>query len=118
MSAGRAAKPKRRKTTEKSTVAKVPQPHGGALNAGGTPGNKGGTGRPPNEFKDFLAKLLDDPKVRDSVEQILRDKDHKAFSTVYGDTVDRVHGKAKQPLEHTMSASMEELLAGSRRNDG
>lgn len=29
----------------------IPQPHGGALNSGGVPGNKGGTGRPPNEVR-------------------------------------------------------------------
>jgi hypothetical protein len=43
-----------RKTTAKTTssrgVAQVPQPNGGALNAGGTPGNRVGTGRPPNEL--------------------------------------------------------------------
>jgi hypothetical protein len=36
-----------RKTTVKTTV-KMPQPHGGALNAGGILGNKGGApGAPP-----------------------------------------------------------------------
>lgn len=32
-----------------TALAKVPQPHGGALNAGGTPGNGGG--RPKDEFR-------------------------------------------------------------------
>jgi hypothetical protein len=32
-----------------TAVAKVRQPHGGALNAGGTPGNKGG--RPPSAIR-------------------------------------------------------------------
>lgn len=32
---------------------KIPQPHGGALNSGGTPGNKGGTGRPPNVIREM-----------------------------------------------------------------
>lgn len=41
---------KRPKTTAPSTaVAKVPQAHGGALNQGGTPGNKGG--RPPSAIR-------------------------------------------------------------------
>ena len=30
---------------------KVRQQHGGALNSGGTPGNKGGTGRPPSTVR-------------------------------------------------------------------
>lgn len=46
-----------KKTTGKSAgpkakaPAKRPQPHGGALNVGGTPGNRGGTGRPPSAVR-------------------------------------------------------------------
>lgn len=40
-----------RKTTAKSAVEKIPQPHGGALNSGGTLGNKGGSGRPPSAVR-------------------------------------------------------------------
>lgn len=42
--------------------ALVPQKNGGALYAGGVPGNKGGTGRPPNELRrlarEGVAKAL------------------------------------------------------------
>lgn len=55
MTAKKAAKTprsKRTKTTGISTgIERVPQPHGGALNAGGTPGNIGGTGRPPSQVR-------------------------------------------------------------------
>ena len=37
----------------------VAQEHGGALNPGGTPGNKGGTGRPPNELRGTLREILE-----------------------------------------------------------
>jgi hypothetical protein len=48
---------KRKKSTGQTTaVAKVPQPHGGALNAGGTPGNPGG-GRPKDEVREKLLKI-------------------------------------------------------------
>ena len=30
----------------------APQPHGGSLRNGGTPGNRGGTGRPKNEIRE------------------------------------------------------------------
>ena len=51
----------------------IPQPNGGALNSGGTPGNKGGTGRPPNLVRQLarekvyagiphIAKLMTDAK--------------------------------------------------------
>lgn len=52
---------KRPNTTAKSTaVAKVPQAHGGALNAGGTPGNKGGPGRPPDAIRERLRGSFDE----------------------------------------------------------
>lgn len=35
----------------------IPQPHGGALLAGGKPGNKGGPGRPKEELREKLARL-------------------------------------------------------------
>ena len=38
-------------STVPTTPTKVQQPHGGALNSGGTPGNRGGTGRPPSEVR-------------------------------------------------------------------
>lgn len=50
---------KRGKTTAKTTVARIPQPHGGALNAHGTPGNGGGTGRPPSAIRDRFREALD-----------------------------------------------------------
>ena len=37
----------------------VAQEHGGALKAGGTPGNKGGSGRPPNELRGTLREILE-----------------------------------------------------------
>jgi hypothetical protein len=43
----KAAKPKR-------NTALIPQPHGGALNVGGTPGNKGGTGAVPSVVRQQL----------------------------------------------------------------
>jgi hypothetical protein len=38
-------------TVQETKLAKIPQPHGGALNAGGTPGNRGGRGHPPSELR-------------------------------------------------------------------
>lgn len=35
-------------------VKKIPQAHGGCLNAGGTPGNAGGLGAPPSELRRIL----------------------------------------------------------------
>lgn len=68
--AGKAAK----KTTEKP--GKIPQKHGGALNAGGTPGNRGG-GRPPKPFKDFLAELRKDPTAQETLKAVATDAGNK-----------------------------------------
>lgn len=40
-----------------NNVPKMPARNGGELNAGGTPGNKGGTGRPPNEVRALASRL-------------------------------------------------------------
>jgi hypothetical protein len=36
----------------------VPQPHGGALHAGGVPGNRGGVGRPPSEVRRMAREMF------------------------------------------------------------
>lgn len=68
--------------TSKKSAAKtpdlVPQEHGGALLSGGVPGNKGGTGRPPDEFKQWLAETLNRPGFRKSFEEKMDAADPKA----------------------------------------
>lgn len=39
---------------ENNGLTKIPQKHGGALNPGGTKGNRGGPGRPPNAVREAL----------------------------------------------------------------
>ncbi len=51
----------------KTDAKLIPQEHGGALLAGGQPGNKGG-GRLPSEIKDTLREIVDDcgiPWIKD-----------------------------------------------------
>lgn len=66
------------KSAAKSPELKA-QPHGGALLAGGLPGNKGGTGRPPNVFKTFLARLRQDPDFQDALEKAAKDPTGRGF---------------------------------------
>ena len=61
----------------------VPQPHGGALRVGSKPGNKGGTGRPPAAFKDFLAKLRANPKALEALERGACDETLKSFGSAW-----------------------------------
>ena len=67
-----------RKTTAKSTGL-IPQPHGGALKPGGTPGNAGGTGRPPSQIRAALAHSFDErryiyEKIADNKKGKVRDR--------------------------------------------
>lgn len=45
--------PRGAKPTSKSTGELIPQPHGGALLAGGVPGNRGGVGQPPSVIRSL-----------------------------------------------------------------
>src|SRR5262245_54392044 len=67
-------------TVEGTTPLRIPQPHGGSLNAGGTPGNKGGRGRVPSALRRAARESLADRiallgEIADGVTEIpLREK--------------------------------------------
>lgn len=93
-------RPKRRKTTAESpAVQKVPQPHGGALNAGGTPGNKGG-GRPPKAFKDFLSELRRDPDAQDALEKAAKNPGSPAFRAAWSIAAQYDDERPGEKLDH------------------
>jgi hypothetical protein len=64
-------------------------------------GNRGGTGRPPNWLREFCDNLLASPKCKRQVKEILEDKSHPAFATMWKAVSDRAHGKPEQTLEHS-----------------
>ena len=83
-----------RKTTVRTTAAaaampampavtKVPQPHGGALNSGGTPGNKGGMGRPPLRLLEALRKVREDPQNQEVLHRAAGDSKDPGFTTAW-----------------------------------
>ena len=75
--------------------------HGhGRLKVAGTPGNRGGPGRPKLEFKEWCKSLLDDASNRVQVEQIMGNHTHPAYSTMFRVLADRAHGKPEQTIEH------------------
>ena len=43
-----------------AAVPTVPQSHGGALSIGGTPGNKGGPGRTPDQLRGTIRQIIDE----------------------------------------------------------
>jgi hypothetical protein len=80
-------------TTVKTTVATgtlKPQPHGGAIRHGGS--NKGGRGRPPKAYKEFLADCLDDEIGRAEFLSVIRDSHHPAYAAVLAKAILHVLG--------------------------
>jgi len=63
----------------------------------GNPGNKGGTGRPRNEFKQFCEDLLRQPNVQSTLERVLTDPDSRnyghalKYATAYGQGLPTEH---------------------------
>lgn len=55
-----AKKPAPAVSTTPATAVLIPQPHGGALRAGGKPGNRGGSGVPPSALRDRLRDSMAD----------------------------------------------------------
>src|SRR5688500_455232 len=58
-------------------------------------------GRPPDEFKEMCRRLLADPRAERAVAEILCDKNHPAFATMWRAVSDRAYGRPTQPLEHS-----------------
>lgn len=79
-------------------VDKVPQPHGGALNRGGTPNNAGGSGRPTKSFT-LRCQYLAEQAIR-TVEaaEILKDRNDPLFMETAKWVAERGFGKAPQPI--------------------
>lgn len=95
----RSAATKRAAKSAKAKPDLIPQPHGGALLSGGVPGNKGGTGRPPNWLKDWCDDLLANPEAKKQVEAILKDRDHSAYASMWKAVADRAHGKPRESVD-------------------
>lgn len=70
------------KSVQKSEDKSVPMQegrNGGLLRRGSLPGNKGGTGRPPDEFKRLLARMASRAATMRALRSILADQEHPHF---------------------------------------
>lgn len=75
----------------------IPGRNGGTLRNGGT--NKGGTGRPPNEFKERMRALVSREDVEAYTERCLSGEFGPKFHlAALAYATDRGYGKAAQPL--------------------
>ena len=92
-------------------VERVPQKHGGALLAGGQPGNRGGLGRPPSALRERLRGSLEErvavlEEIADDPDALDRDRikavdvlGKYGLGTVREVTVEDVKEKLRQTLE-------------------
>lgn len=84
-------------------TALIPQPHGGALYAGGVPGNRGG-GRHPDEFRSRMAECASRDETIEALEEILRDRDHPHFMRALEFCADRGYGKIALELNSALAS--------------
>jgi len=90
------------KSPKKSPQKRVlkPRPGGrGALMTGGT--NKGGTGRPPDEFKRAMAELASSDDVLRHVRNVLNDPSHPQWLGAWKWATERGYGKTPDQLDVT-----------------
>lgn len=67
--------------------------HGkGELLTGGQPGNKGGPGRPPNQYKIWLESKLNDNRSKGELTKVLHNNLHPAYASVLGKVMVHVIG--------------------------
>lgn len=67
---------------------------------GGKPGNKGGTGRPPNTYKLFLADILESEEHREEFRKVAKNGNHPAFIAATKHATEHTIGKPKERVEH------------------
>lgn len=79
-------------------IVERPARNGGRLRTG-NPGNKGGSGRPPNEFKAHMAALVSRKDVEAYFERCLSGEfGPKFFLAARQAAKDDAYGKAAQPI--------------------
>lgn len=112
MSAGKSAK--------KSAKAKKPKlvkrPNGaGALLSGGVPGNKGGTGRPPDEFKARMRELASAPAVERELVRVMKSARHREWMNALRYATEHGYGKAKEHVQVDVNDLAQQMEAARLR---
>lgn len=85
-------------------MAKAPVPTRPGRNGGtlltGNPGNKGGPGRPSNEWRNLMSDFTLDPRALAGLRRSLRGKNGPmAQIRAYKYVSEQAHGKAVQPVQ-------------------
>lgn len=101
-----------KKQTAKKTPLETPSRksyRGGQLRTG-NPGNKGGTGRPPDAFKELCRELATGEKTVAQLRLILQSKKDPQFMQALRWASEHGYGKPAQPLEHNVGKSLADLF--------
>lgn len=93
--------------TPRTPPAKIKQKHGGALNAGGTPGNAGGRRTPKDELA-WVRKMALSTRMRRSLREIARRGQHRDKLTLWKMLTDRAFGAPNQ--KHEVKTTLAALL--------
>lgn len=102
--------------TPKKTPMRKPKHGRGLLRIGGT--NKGGPGRPPDEFKELCRQLASGEITIANVQKILNNPRHAQFLPALRWATENGYGKPKESLELSADGSLSALIAGAyRRKD-
>ncbi len=80
-------------------IIRHPKANGGALLSAGQPGNKGGTGRPPDAFRELCRELACSGSV--AAAAILQLPDHPAYIGALKWATEHGYGKPKETVEHS-----------------
>ena len=110
--AQRTTKSNARSRRSKRASAKAPRgkrrtpAHGGGALLTGNPGNKGGTGRPPDAWKEKCRELASREDVLAQAEAILLDTEHPDWFNVWRFVTEQGYGKAAQPVEASGNIGM------------
>lgn len=94
--------------------AKIPQPHGGALNAGGTPGNRGG-GRLPLVLKSALEEIRSDPKALRSLLTAARNASSKGFAVAWRLAARYDPDRPSEKLDVNLQVGLADRLKAARQ---
>ncbi len=97
-----------------ATKTATPSPRSGkALPVGAHPGNTGGkkgrSGRRPDEFKEFMRRLVSRKDVCASLAKVLKNPAHPHFAQAFKMAAEFAYGKATQPVD-MRNLTLEEAL--------
>lgn len=92
----------KRKTSPKSPRQRTRTPrHGAGQLRIGNPGNKGGTGRPPDAWKALCRDLASRPQMITAAEKVLANPKHPAWLGAWKFLAEQGYGRAPQNVDVT-----------------